>query len=670
MTRVQGNLKVVTGVTDGVTEVWVRAARSRAVDGGWLMTAADRQPVLNGAVDLELLPGACVLVAVTAGEPGETVELIVPETGTASLEACIRAAEAAGDLERNALDELRQDFGAWVDEVRASLGSAASSASAARSSANAAKTNAGRAATSATNASKSATAAAGSASAADKSRSDASAFANSAKTASESASASAQQAAGSMDAASAEASGAAISASTAASSAKTAKADADRAQVSADTAEASATTAASSAGNAEAYAFQAANVASSTSWTGDRLTVNGQTSPPLTGPSGEKGATGPRGDRGPEGPPGPAGKDGEVTFAALSEAEKLSLKGEPGPQGPAGPTGARGATGKTGPAGPAGPTGPQGPEGPSGPQGPPGEPGAGGARGVAVQGSGADPLAEGAKSLAVGWETYGKGTSSTAIGYAANAEGDSSTAIGSYSKASAEGATAIGTSSQANADCATAIGPGHRVTAPGETHIGVPKFFLKPLGVSSRVVLHGTAEATEPASAPEHLVSKGYVDEKLESLESGGGGGSLPSFEELDVDLVSGNYKEKLSALSQGVNVVLSFSTADPFLAAWKSGDATTITVRIKGSKLEEELEDRAIAGGSMCGWSFDGKSILAAMTEAEEPTSEEEQRALFERAASPKFKVFHGEFVDGDLRFEIPEGFTPPMGAANIIFM
>lgn len=505
MTRVQGNLKVVTGVTDGVTEVWVRAARSRAVDGGWLMTAADRQPVSNGAVDLDLLPGACVLVAVSAGEPGETVELIVPETGTASLEACIRAAEAAGDLERNALDELRRDFGAWVDEVRGSVGSAADSAQSAASSASAARSSASKAASSAKAAAGFADAAGASEKAAASSRSDSSAFASSARSASEQATASAQQAtasaqqaAGYMDAASEAESKATISADVAGSFATSAQSEADRAKISADIASSSARTAEHNAGNAEAYALQAVNVASSTSWTGDRLTVNGQTSPPLTGPSGEKGAAGPRGDRGPEGPPGPAGKDGEVTFAALSEAEKLSLKGEPGPQGP------------------------EGPKGDPGPQGPPGEPGAGGARGVAVQGSGADPLAEGAKSLAVGWETYGKGTSSVAIGYAADAEGDSSTAIGSYSKASAEGATAIGTSSQANADCATVIGPGHRVTAPGETHIGVPEAFVKPLGVPSRVVLHGTAEATKPATEPGHLVSKGYVDEKLESLGSGG----------------------------------------------------------------------------------------------------------------------------------------------------
>ncbi|PZP00735.1 MAG: hypothetical protein DI609_05750 [Corynebacterium urealyticum] len=162
MTRVQGDLKIITGTAEAVTEVWVRSKTARPVPGGWLMTANDRRPVFGGKVDLELLPGACVLVAVSSGLPGETVELIVPESGTASLEACIRAAEAAGDLERDALDELRA-------EVAKAIDGALGSASAAASSAKAAKTDADRAQSSAEAASRSSTSAAGSASAASKS---------------------------------------------------------------------------------------------------------------------------------------------------------------------------------------------------------------------------------------------------------------------------------------------------------------------------------------------------------------------------------------------------------------------------------------------------------------------------------------------------------------------
>lgn len=281
MTRVQGDLKIITGTAEAVTEVWVRSKVARPVAGGWLMTTNDRKPVFNGKVDLELLPGACVLVAVSSGLPGETVELIVPESGTATLEACIRAAEAAGDLERDALDELRRDFGAWVDEVRASVGAADSSAKAAKADADRAKSSADSASTSASGAKSSADAAKGSADAAGKSATAAASSASAAKT---------------------DAGKAATSATNADKSAKAAKADADR----------------------------AANIAGSTSWDGDKLTVNGKTSPSLTGPRGEKGdqgktgiqgVPGKKGDPGPPGPPGEKGEPGQsgaTTWDAIS----------------------------------------------------------------------------------------------------------------------------------------------------------------------------------------------------------------------------------------------------------------------------------------------------------------------------------------------------------------
>lgn len=348
MTRVQGDLKIITGTAEAVTEVWVRSKTARPVSGGWLMTANDRKPVFDGKVDLELLPGACVLVAVSSGLPGETVELIVPESGTATLEACIRAAESAGDLERDALDELRRDFGAWIDEARASVGAADGSAKAAKAeadkakgsadaagkSATAAAGSASAAKTSADNAGKSATAADGSATAADKSRSDASSFANSAKTASESATSSAQATQDNAKTAAKAASAAQADAKSARDSATSAKNDADRAKTSADSAGSSAsaagssadaakgaadaagksataaagsasaakadagkaatsaTAASKSASAAKADADRAENVIDNVDWHNDRLMVMGKISPPLKGDKGDKGEPG------------------------------------------------------------------------------------------------------------------------------------------------------------------------------------------------------------------------------------------------------------------------------------------------------------------------------------------------------------------------------------------
>ncbi|SCX06635.1 hypothetical protein [Corynebacterium jeikeium] len=348
MTRVQGNLKIVTGAADDVTEVWVRAARARPVTGGWLMTADDHHPVSGGVVDLELLPGACVLVAVTAGEPGEKVEMIVPESGTASLEACIRAAESAGDLERDALDELRRDFSAWIDEAQGAVSAAGESANAAKASADTAKTSETNAGKSASAAKASATAADESATAAASSRSDASSSANAARSSADAAKVSEANAGKSASAAKSSETSAKDSASAASNSASAAKTDADKANGSATTAQAkageaatsattasdaasrasasesaaatsatnaaksasaaktsetnagkSATTASTHATNAgksasaaKADADRAENVIDNVDWHNDRLMVMGKISPPLTGPKGDKGEPG------------------------------------------------------------------------------------------------------------------------------------------------------------------------------------------------------------------------------------------------------------------------------------------------------------------------------------------------------------------------------------------
>ena len=65
-----------------------------------------------------------------------------------------------------------------------------------------------------------------------------------------------------------------------------------RTEKSASAAAESASQAAGSASSAKSDADRAANIASSTSWSGDKLTVNGKTSPSLTGPKGDTGPSG------------------------------------------------------------------------------------------------------------------------------------------------------------------------------------------------------------------------------------------------------------------------------------------------------------------------------------------------------------------------------------------
>ena len=262
----------------------------------------------------------------------------------------------------------------------------------------------------------------------------------------------------------AHASAAGESAKAADASATAAAGDADRAKQEADRATTQADKATESAGEAKGHADRAEGVVDTVRWDDDRLTVMGKTSPSLRGPRGQK--------------------------------------GEPG-----------------------------------------------GVRGFAIEGNGTDPQATGQQALALGWSAVGKnlysaavgyasqaggsgsaavgsdaqagGDYSAAVGYASQAGGDYSAAVGSGAQAGGDYSAAVGSGAQATTTATTAIGPGHEITTPGETHIGVPKTITEALDVpSSRVVLHGTVEATEPPTRPEHLATKSMVDETRALVET------------------------------------------------------------------------------------------------------------------------------------------------------
>lgn len=126
------------------------------------------------------------------------------------------------------------------------------------------------------------------------------------------------------------------SASAAKSSEKAAKKSEDAAASSASSARWSADVAKTSEDAAKGHADRAGRIADSTSWSGDRLTVNGKTSPSLTGPRGPRGLKGDRGDkgetgdRGPRGYKGDPGVDGTVDFDDLTDAQRKMLAATPG----------------------------------------------------------------------------------------------------------------------------------------------------------------------------------------------------------------------------------------------------------------------------------------------------------------------------------------------------
>lgn len=273
MANVSGLLSHVTGDPDLVGSVGVASERVRPGKGGVITARPKIFKVDGGKVSFPCEPGKAVITLHYLNNVVDTVPIVVGEKSTYTLEDVVRAGELADSSTRRELEILVTEVRDLIDSSAADRQAAASSASAAKSSASAAKTSETNAASSASRASSSASSASTSASAAKTSETNA------------------------------------------ASSASAAKADAGRAESAKTSAASSASAAKTSENAAKGHADRAGKIAESTSWSGDRLTVNGKTSPSLTGP---------------RGPRGYKGQDGEVKFEALTTAQRESLRGPAG----------------------------------------------------------------------------------------------------------------------------------------------------------------------------------------------------------------------------------------------------------------------------------------------------------------------------------------------------
>ena len=231
MPTVKGNLLFVSSRAAHVSEVWVRAPKVRTHAEGLVTTGNDHFPVIDGQVEFTAVPGPAVLALISQGRAVDTVPIVVGESDSQTLRQVVSAAKIADDATQREIEKLAAQAVHLVDSSTENARKAQDGAQRAETAAGGAKQHEASAASSASAAENSATAAASSASKASTSE----------RSAADSASA------------------AASSASQAAGSATSAKQEADR----------------------------AGSIADSTSWDGDRLTVNGQTSPPLTGPKGD-----------------------------------------------------------------------------------------------------------------------------------------------------------------------------------------------------------------------------------------------------------------------------------------------------------------------------------------------------------------------------------------------
>ena len=231
MTTVTGDLSNILGVRgDGV--VRISAREPYPLGGVVVIDDWDDVPVKAGKFTASVQPGAARF-HVIVGSTSHIFEVNVPASGSTTL----------ADMIVNDYPYTPQ----VVSEVLQAAKGAAASASTAKASEN-------QALVYRNGASSSASAAASSAGAAKTSETNAKASETNAKT-------SETNAAGSKNAAAASA-----------SAAKTSETNAKASETS-----------------AAASATQAGNIANSTSWSGDKLTVNGKTSPSLTGPQGPPG---------------------------------------------------------------------------------------------------------------------------------------------------------------------------------------------------------------------------------------------------------------------------------------------------------------------------------------------------------------------------------------------
>ncbi|MFW9145985.1 hypothetical protein ACOJAK_11815 [Corynebacterium striatum] len=250
MPVVSGSLLFVTSRPSAVSEVWVRARDVRTSVQGVVVESNDRVPVVDGKVSFEVLPGPAVLTLVEAGRPVDTIPIVVGDAPEQSLMDVVDAALIVDESQASVIESLAAQV---VADAHAAAASAAEAEDSKASAADFAAT-AGKAAD---NAAVSAAAAKSSEEATAGLKSEAADFAATAGKA-------ADNAAGSAEVA------------------KDAQAEA------AD----SAAAAEQSAGAAKAAQARSEEIATSTSWDGDQLTVNGKTSPSLTGPPGPKGDTG------------------------------------------------------------------------------------------------------------------------------------------------------------------------------------------------------------------------------------------------------------------------------------------------------------------------------------------------------------------------------------------
>lgn len=275
MTTIHGELKLVTDIAAPVSQVWVSAPKLRAADGAVITAIHDRVDVREGRVNFECRPGPARVTLVSAGQPTDSLDILVPAEGAVSLSEAVRNFHVAGEESPETLMQYLQEIRRVGATVKADIGGAKQAASQASGHASTAQRAASQAQGHASTAQ-------GHVNTAQEHASDASGHASAAAS-SES-----------------EASKAAVRAEGARSEARdnwdNARAAQTGAEQARDDAQGHANAAQGHASTASTQATKSENAANrlwdSVAWNGDRLSVAGRQSESLKGPRGDRGPAG------------------------------------------------------------------------------------------------------------------------------------------------------------------------------------------------------------------------------------------------------------------------------------------------------------------------------------------------------------------------------------------
>ena len=298
MPTISGNLLFVSSRAAQVSEVWLHAREVRTHTTGVVTTGNDRFPVQDGEVSFTALPGPAVLALISQGRAVDTIPIVVGESEAQSLRNVVRGAQGVDDSTQREIERLSA-------EMMEALDSARGEATAAQGHAKTAEGHATKAGEQVVLARGQAEAASASADTAREQATTAEGHASRAQQSAEESGRAADRAEGARSEARAAWDGAKEARDAAQGHARTAEGHATAASSSASDAE-------GAAGRADESAQQVREIAESTRWDGDQVTVNGKQSPHLTGP---------QGDPGPQGPPGTV--EG-IDFEQYAKVEQLS----------------------------------------------------------------------------------------------------------------------------------------------------------------------------------------------------------------------------------------------------------------------------------------------------------------------------------------------------------